>query len=154
MKIKIIALLAALTITVASCQKYPTDTESQKSFNGEVIVDNGDGSTFNDPGIRVSVSESVNDKGKYDILMKKVKFAKAMPVRLNITIPSVEIDAEGKISGKDIVPWAMGGPFREWTISTIGGTLVRDAQGEPLTLQFDMVCGEYPVTYSGTYMPE
>lgn len=147
----ILALLAAASLLLGACEKYETDPETRKSFKGDIIVTNGDGSTFTDKGIRSSCSETIGKPGHCDIFLKGVKFAKNMPVRIDMTIPAIPIDEEGNFSGENIVPWAMGGEFKQWTIKNIEGRITFTAEGEPETLSFDMMCADYPVTYEGIY---
>lgn len=141
-----------LMLLVCSCEKYKTDGESWKSFRGDIVVTSSDGSVFTDPDIRTGVSNSLHGEGLRDVFLKGVKFASGMPVRIDMTIPSVSVDDEGNLTGENIVPWALGGPFEKWTISTFSGRITYTEEGEPDTFEFEMVCGEYPVSYSGRYM--
>jgi|GEM_PF-570689 len=156
MRLKTPIIFCLLMHIFTSCEGYEInkDKTSTKSFLGDVIVTNSDGSKFIDKGIRVTLSESLNDKGLYDIFLKKVKFAEKMPVRINMTIPSVEKDLNGNVSGNNIIPWAMGGPFEKWEIHDLKGIITYNNNNEPKSLQFDMICGEYPVSYFGIYTEE
>jgi hypothetical protein len=153
MKYLKIAFAVLAMIFCIGCKQYETDKETQKSFKGDIVVTNEDGSNFTDRNIRVSISESLETKDTYDMLLKGVKFAEKMPVRIKMTIPGLKVE-NGKISGENIVPWAMGGPFAEWTIKKINGTISYDSNGEYSALDFDMVCAEYPVKFKGLYIEE
>ena len=48
------------------------------------------------------------------------------------------------LSGNNIVPYALGGPFEKYTITNLSGAIT-DTE---MTLSF--MCGEYPVTYVGS----
>ena len=48
------------------------------------------------------------------------------------------------LAGNGIVPYAMGGPFEQFTITNLVGAITDD------TMTLNFMCGEYPVTYSGT----
>ena len=50
----------------------------------------------------------------------------------------------GRVKGDGLVPYAMGGPFEKFTITELNGKITDNS----FTLNF--ICGEYPVTYSGT----
>ena len=51
---------------------------------------------------------------------------------------------DGMISGNEIIPYAMGGPFEKYKITNLTGAMTDK------TLRFEMVCGEYPTKYSGS----
>lgn len=141
------------SVLFISCKEDPSDVESKKSYLGEMTVTNADSSTFSDPEIRVSISESITEEGKYDILMKQVKFAERMPVRIDMTIPSVELNAAYELICDSVIPWAMGGPYTQWTIRNLRGQIIY-TDGEPSEISFEMMCGDYPVVYQGLYTEE
>lgn len=155
MRLKTITFLCILVNILVSCEGYEIDKNNtaNKSFLGDIIVTNSDGTTFIDQDIRITFTKSLNNEG-YDIFLKKVKFAEKMPVRINMTIPAVEKDLDGNISGNNIIPWAMGGPFEKWKIKNLTGSIEYDENNELKSLQFNMICGEYPVSYSGIYTEE
>ncbi|HPO48459.1 MAG TPA: hypothetical protein PLS09_06360 [Paludibacteraceae bacterium] len=150
---KVLIMLSVVALCVA-CEKYVLDEQKMKGFSGDIVVDNEDGSYFTDPNIRVTFSESLKKDGTYDLFLKKVKFSEKMPVRIDMTIPSVTKSATDTLSGDSIVPWAMGGPFEKWTIRQLSGYITYACDSTPLELHFEMLCGDYPVTYHGIYTEE
>ncbi len=153
MRLLKIILGATMLIGLGACEKYEIDKESQEGFKGDLIVSNPDGTTFTNKDTRILISKSLSDVGKYDIFIKKVKFAEKMPVRIDMTIPSVSIE-NNIISGQNIIPWAMGGPYEKWTITEISGRVTLDDDGKYKTLSIDMICDNKPVTYRGEYIDE
>ncbi len=116
---------------------------SAKIFVGDVVVDQNDGTTFTKESVEVAYE--LNEDGTMTIFMKKVKFASLMPA-INMEIPNVIIfgdESNMTLSGDNIVPIAMGGEFKKFTITELEGRVNK----ETFTMSF--TCGGYPVTYSG-----
>ena len=114
-----------------------------KIFVGNVVVDQNDGTTFTKESVEVAYA--LNDDGTMTIFMKKVKFASLMPA-INMEIPRVAISGDESnmtLSGDNIVPIAMGGEFKKFTITDLEGYVTQDM------FNMSFTCGEYPVTYSG-----
>lgn len=114
-----------------------------KIFVGNVVVDQNDGTTFTKESVEAAYA--LNDDGTMTIFMKKVKFASLMPA-INMEIPGVTIvgeDPNMTLSGDSIVPIAMGGEFKKFTITGLEGYVNQD------TFNMSFTCGDYPVTYSG-----
>jgi hypothetical protein len=108
-----------------------------------MTVDQNDGTTYTQE--EVQVDYEILD-GKLNFVMYKVKFADGMPIKLDMVVEGVDcIGAVGHyvLTGDNIVPYAMGGPFEKFTITNLVGAITNDT----MTLSF--MCGEYPVTYSG-----
>ena len=80
MRLKTITFLCILVNILVSCEGYDIDKNNTvtKSFLGDIIVTNSDGTTFIDQDIRITFTKSLNNDG-YDIFLKKVKFAEKMP---------------------------------------------------------------------------
>ena len=114
--------------------------EDRGTYTGTVEVDN-DSEHFVKENVEVSVTKS-DTSDTYIIKMFRVKFATAMPVELDILIPGVTIE-NGIISGNEIIPYAMGGPYEKYKITNLNGTMTDS------TLTFDMTCGAYPTSYRG-----
>ncbi len=136
----ILMMLAVMT----SCHYKAPEPEGEKkgSYFGTVEVDNDDGH-FVKENVEVSVTKEENAK-TYTIKLYRVKFATAMPVEIDMLIQGVTIDEEGMISGNEIIPYAMGGPFEKYKITNLTGYMTDK------TLRFEMICGEYPTKYSGS----
>lgn len=86
------------------------------------------------------VVEEHNDS--IDLEMKKVKFAERMP-EMDITIPGITVEGTA-LSGDGIIPTAMGGPFPAYTITNLTGTITDKS------ISLEMMCGTYPLSFSGT----
>jgi len=131
-----------IAVVMVSCHYTAPEPEGEKVGNyfGTVEVDNDDGHY-----VKENVEASVTKEGEtYTIKLFRVKFASAMPVEIDMLIQGVAIDEKGTISGDEIIPYAMGGPFEKYKITGLTGTMTDK------TLKFEMTCGEYPTKYSGT----
>ena len=145
-------LLIALSITVlsfAACDKgseneLPSNTTEDACYKGTMVVDQNDGTFYTQENVEVDFE--IKD-GKLNFGMYKVKFASGMPLKLNMFVSGadfIKTDNSYTISGNGLIPYAMGGPFEKFTITNLVGTIT------PNTMTLDFICGEYPVTYSGT----
>lgn len=136
-------VMAVITMTTACHYKAP-EPEGEKLGNyfGTVEVDNDD-EHFVKENVEVSVTKEESGD-KYTIKLYRVKFATAMPVEIDMLIEGVSIDEKGTISGNEIIPYAMGGPFEKYTITGLSGEMTDN------TLRFEMTCGKYPTKYTGT----
>jgi hypothetical protein len=122
----------------------PSKPEKGECYTGTMTVDENDGTMYTQEDVEVDYE--ILD-GKLNFVMYKVKFANGMPIKLDMVVEGVDcIGAVGHyvLAGNDIVPYAMGGPFEQFTITNLVGAITDDT----MTLSF--MCGEYPVTYSGT----
>lgn len=128
----------------------PKNEIKEGTYVGTVIADLNDGTpvyTIND----VNVELTSNENGTVDVKMLDVKFAEAMPVSINITAPGItatKTEEGHAFSGKDIIPLVMGGPNKDYMITSLSGTLI----GE--TLSFEMTSKGYSLTYTGTSKTE
>lgn len=141
---------ACAALALASCG----DDDPQQRFvpveagyKGCLTVDQTDGTFFSQQDVEVEY-EIETDANTMSICMYRVRFAEAMPIELDMTIPGVEyiLTGDGKISisGDGIVPLALGGEFPQYTITSLSG---RIADGK---LEMTMMCGIYPLSYTGT----
>ena len=138
---KIIFLLAAVTMFAAACDNNNDDgKKDDDQTTTDFVMDN----------VKVEVLFA-DDHKTADIKMLQVKFADAMPVTLDITIPGVTVsgtDGAETLSGDDIVPTmnTSGGavPVPLYTITGLTGSVSASA------LTLSMIIGEYPTAYSGT----
>lgn len=113
-------------------------------YMGDVVV--SDNTSFTDKDIVVELTFDEASK-TVEMLIKQVKFAEAMPIRLDMTVQGISYTEAGSditIAGNNIVPQAMGGPFPKYTITNLSGKVT----GEGMV--FSMICGELPVSYTGT----
>ena len=142
-------LLALMSLTFVACENgenndLPNNPEKKKCYTGTIAVDQNDGTfyTQND----VEVDYEIKD-GKLNFVMYKVKFASGMPIKLDMVVEGVDYtgsDGVYTLSGDNLIPYAMGGPFEQFTITSLEGEVSANA----MSLSF--ICGEYPVTYEGT----
>ncbi len=154
-------------VLLASCApgggEFVPDTPTGKIVGTIVVTDgsydvvNGD-TTFYDyvaNNIRAELTRLKDDTTKYNIVLYKVCFSNHMPVTIDMTIPAVDIDARGNLSGDSIVPYAgILGEYPRYTIRNLTGKVVFDSEGRPGALTLDMLCGKYPTSYQGMYVQQ
>lgn len=132
----------------ASCENGENNTLPQnpiekECYEGTLTVDQNDGTFYTQEDVKIDY-EIID--GKLNFVMYKVKFAKAMPIKLDMVVEGVDcLGAIGNyvLAGNGIVPYAMGGAFEKYTITELVGAITNNT----MTLSFK--CGEYPVTYEG-----
>ena len=113
-------------------------------YIGTMNVDQNDGTVYTQDDVEVDYE--IKD-GKLNFAMYKVKFASGMPVKLDMVVEGadyVETASGYSLSGNNLIPYAMGGPFEKVTITNLKGEITNN------TMELSFMCGEYPVTYSGT----
>ena len=142
-------ILSLVSLAFVACENgdnnaLPSKPEKGECYTGTMTVDQNDGTMYTQEDVEVDYE--ILD-GKLNFVMYKVKFAENMPIKLDMVVEGVDcIGAAGHyvLAGDNIVPYAMGGPFEKFTITNLVGAITDDT----MTLRF--MCGEYPVTYSGT----
>ena len=142
-------LLSLVSLAFVACENghnnaLPPKPEKGECYTGTMTVDQNDGTFYTQSDVQVDY-EILN--GKLNFVMYKVKFAEGMPIKLDMVVEGVDcVGAVGHyvLAGNNIVPYAMGGLFEKFTITNLSGLITDDT----MTLSF--MCGEYPVTYSGT----
>ena len=142
-------ILSLASLAFMACENgdnnaLPSKPEKGECYTGTMTVDQNDGTFYTQEDVKVDYE--ILD-GKLNFVMYKVKFAEGMPIKLDMVVEGVDcIGAVGHyvLAGNDIVPYAMGGPFEQFTITNLVGAITDDT----MTLSF--MCGEYPVRYSGT----
>lgn len=148
--LKSLLTIACIALFGFACENgdnndLPNNPEKSECYTGEMTVDQNDGTHYTQSDVEVDYE--LRD-GKLNFVMYKVKFANAMPIKLDMVVEGAdyreEYDGSYTISGEGIVPYAMGGPFEKFTITELKGKV--DAK----SLKLEFMCGEYPVTYSGT----
>ncbi|MBR3990424.1 MAG: hypothetical protein IKI85_07755 [Bacteroidales bacterium] len=142
-------LMAVAAVAAIACQKNsPEETvEAQEaSYIGTVTVNSTSGDVFDNENIEVSFTPSVDGKTA-TLVMYQIKFTPRMPMTLDVTIPDVNISAEGeeiKLACAEVVPLAMGGPFPNYTVTDLTGKI----SGDELT--FSLNFGATPTSFSGS----
>jgi hypothetical protein len=150
-----IGLIVLASLFFVACQK---DDVSEKP----TLPDNGayTGTATVAPGTanelileNIEVTFTANEAGtSADIEMLKVKFAAAMPLTIDMMIPGAKLTQTNPgyaISGENIVPTYMKGtPYPERTITGLTG------RATDQTLSFEMMCGTYSLSFTGTRNPK
>ena len=148
MKHLIFSLLAIVMLSVA-CENgdnnnLPSKPDTKSCYTGLLVVDQNDGTVFEQSGVEVDYE--LKD-GLLNFVMYKVKFAEAMPIKLDMVVEGADyteaLDGTLTLSGDVLVPYAMGGPFEKYTITKLTGEITDK------TMSLSFMCGEYPVTYTG-----
>lgn len=147
---KLLLVLMLCTFAVACTEEKEennnTTIEQTSSVNyiGTITVGEGN-DVFSEDSISIQTSKM--SSGKMNIKLLQVKFAQAMPLRLDIEINGIdhvkENDGTYTLTGNNIVPIAMGGEFPAYTITNLNGTIIDSI------LTLNMTCGSYPVNYVG-----
>ena len=148
-RLKLLFSLAIMSLAIVACENgennaLPSKPNKTECYTGTMTVDQNDGTFYTQEDVQVDYE--ILD-GKLNFVMYKVKFANGMPIKLDMVVEGVDcVGAVGHyvLAGDNIIPYAMGGPFEQFTITNLTGLITDDT----MTLSF--MCGEYPVTYSGT----
>lgn len=142
-------LMAMCALMITSCENgsnndLPSNPDDSECYKGTMVVDQNDGTIYTQSDVEVDY-EIKDDK--LNFVMYKVKFANGMPIKLDMVVEGVnytETEDGYTLSGDNLIPYAMGGPFEKFTITELTGTISETA------MELDFMCGEYPVTYSGS----
>ncbi len=146
---KLLLVLMLCTFAVACTEENEgkdnnTTIEETNSVNYVGTITVGD-NVFSEDSISIETSKLAS--GKMNIKLLQVKFAQAMPLRLDMEINGIdyvkENDGTYTLTGNNIVPIAMGGEFPAYTITNLNGTIIDSI------LTLNMTCGSYPVNYVG-----
>jgi hypothetical protein len=148
-KIPVIIAFAIVSFLAYGCEKdnkESTALTEDITFSGRMTVDQLDGTNYAVDGVRIKIEPSTSE-GILTIEMLQVSFSPKMPVKLDMKIQEVMYSSSSKkiiISGNNIIPIAMGGEFPAYTITNLSGEI------ENGSITLSMICGNYPLTYSGT----
>lgn len=142
-------LLTLSSLILFGCENgdnnaLPSKPDDNECYKGTMTVDQNDGTFYTQEDVEVDY-EILDDK--LNFVMYKVKFAEAMPIKLDMVVEGVDcLGAVGNyvLAGNNIVPYAMGGPFEKFTITNLNGLITNNT----MTLSF--MCGEHQVTYIST----
>lgn len=158
-------LMGLVMTLVLSCSpgngQFIPDSPTGKIL-GTVVVTNGSydvsgkDTTFYDficNNIEAELTRLTDDTTKYNIKLYNVSFSNHMPVTIDMTIPGVDIDSRGNLSGDNIVPYAgILGEYPKYTIHNLTGKVIFDNKGQAGALTIEMICGTFPTTYEGMYI--
>lgn len=115
------------------------------ALQAQTFVGNMSIATFQQKNITCTLK--VDAQGRGTLVMQRVKFAKMMPVRVDMSIASLTVkkDRDGNLTltGTDIVPTAGEKSYPKKTVTNFHGTL----RGGTLTANFTM--SEKKVTFTG-----
>lgn len=127
MKIKkIILTLTLLFLTLAA---------TAQSYIGTMEID---GYTRKNVDIRLARTQ----QGTIVLYMYNVKFARLMPVKVDMEIPGLTL-ADGRLQGNGIVPTSKGKPYDKYRVTRFNGT----ADTEKIT--FSCFLGDKQMKFSG-----
>ena len=117
-----------LTASLASAQRYigTLDIDGYTRKHVEVKLEKG-------------------TRGTATLSMRNVKFARMMPVKVDVDVPGVAL-ADGRLQGDGIVPTSKGKPYERHKVTR----LVGKADGQQLDFRCRM--GNKSVTFSGKLM--
>lgn len=149
---RFLTILFASVAMFASCQKPPTViTDESPDYVGRMTVGYA-GDSFVQEDISVKVD--FNEEGtSMDLMLNKVKFVPAMPIRIDVTMMNIPLEeaADGSMmfSADGIVPWAMGGPYDTYRVDGLTGVL----KGNSISFSLDFFNTKknegYPTSYEG-----
>ncbi len=148
-KFSVIIAFAVVSFFASSCEKddnEPIVITEDITFSGRMTVDQLDGTNYTVNGVQIKI-EPATSGNILTIEMLQVSFSPKMPVKLDMKIQEVMYYSSSKkitISGNNIIPIAMGGEFPAYTITNLSGEI------ENGSITLSMMCGNYPLTYSGT----
>ena len=115
------------------------------ALQAQTFVGNMSIATFQQKNITCTLK--VDAQGRGTLVMQRVKFAKMMPVRVDMSIAGLTVkkDRDGNLTltGTDIVPTAGEKSYPKKTVTNFHGTL----RGGTLTAKFTM--SEKKVTFTG-----
>ena len=140
--------IALAVLLLDGCTKMDPENSNvtEEYYIGTVSV-LYEGETVDNENIKVKFSQS-NDGTTASIVIYRIRFVPKMPVRINVTIPDITIQAEGSntaFSCDRVVPLALGGEYPKYTVTDLHGEIVGDR------LQFSLNFGEYPTSFSGVF---
>ena len=102
------------------------------------------GSMTTDGYTRRDVTARLQRQGdRATILIFNTKFARMMPVKVDVEIPEVVVDSTA-LRCRQVVPTSNGKPYPKYTVRNLRGT----ADGR--SLRFSCTMGDKQVTYTGS----
>ncbi len=143
MKIKLFAIvLAALSLT--ACIKTPgIRVPEEADYVGTVTVESSAGPVEN-VGARVEFTP--NEDGTAQLTLYEISFHPRMPMKVDVTIPGLLMTCTSEkiiLTGDDIVPFALGGPFTNYTVTELRAEII----GNKMTLNLKF--GGTPTSFVG-----
>lgn len=146
MKHILLATAALLAMTACTKNNFEDANNQEKAdYIGTLIV-NYNGENYPNEGTAVSFTPSKDGKTAM-LLLHKMKFVPKMPVRIDVTVPNISIikTEDGfTLSCERVVPIALGGEFKRYTVTNLSGTITGSE------LSFKLNFGDYPTSFKGT----
>lgn len=148
MILKKILVVSAMALLALSCSKEPKEeplVPQLADYVGTVTV-GYQGSSFDNENISVQFQPAADGKTA-SILINQIRFVPQMPVKVDVTIPDVNVEVSGQkllLSCESVIPLAMGGPYTRYPVTGLTGTLEGDS------LSFDLKFGDSPTSFRGT----
>lgn len=140
-------LIAAVLTVAAACSKNEPvkiiETPAETVYSGTMTVVAGGKDNVSE---NVNVNVSLQDDGTATIVFNKVKFVPQMPVSLDVTVPGVKCECRENeiiLSGNDIVPMAMGMPYKKYKVTSFTGKIIAGK------LKISLNFGEFATSYVG-----
>ena len=152
---EVTALAVGSTIIIAEsvngkrsiCEVTVKAVEVSDSYVGKMTVLSSVGGAVLHEQENVTMKIKLKDTWNCDLEMIAVKFAPTMPMFLDVTtsgISTAAVSTGYTLSGNNIIPTAMDAPFPQFTMKEIVGSVT------PQKLEFSLICGSFPLSFSGT----
>ena len=143
MKIKLFATALAALALIA-CEKTPTPIVPEEAdYVGTVTVESSAG-TVENVGARVEFRPY--EDGTAELTLYEISFHPRMPMKLDVTIPGLLMTCTPQkiiLTGDDIVPFALGGEFPNYTVTDLRAEII----GNKMTLNLKF--GGTPTSFVG-----
>lgn len=149
---KIVLLTVITFLSFAACdndepKNEPAEQETETktaTYIGLLSVDQNDGTFYEQKNTEITTE--ITENNTLNFTMLKVKFSERMPITLDMTVSGIGVEKTENgliLSGNNIIPNAMGGEFPNYTMTNIIGTITDEK------FEISMMCGTYPLTFSG-----
>jgi hypothetical protein len=141
---KLFLALTALALLACNKKEPEVVVPQTADYKGTVTV-LYQGEPFDNENIEVNFTPSEDGKTA-DITIYQIKFVPKMPVKIDVTIPGVELKStptEILLSCDNVIPLAMGGEFPRYKVTNLTG-VVKEGK-----LDFSLNFGDYPTSFSG-----
>lgn len=121
----ILTLTMALMAMVATAQSYVGTMEVNGYTRKEVVV-----------------QLAKNQQGELVLKMFNVKFARLMPVKVDVDIPGITLNGS-RLQGNNIIPSSKGKPYERYRVTKL------DGKADSQQISFTCMMGDKPVKFSG-----
>lgn len=121
----ILTLTMALMAMVATAQSYVGTMEVNGYTRKEVVV-----------------QFAKTQQGELVLKMFNVKFARLMPVKVDVDIPGITLNGS-RLQGNNIIPSSKGKPYERYRVTKL------DGKADSQQISFTCMMGDKPVKFSG-----